>query len=460
MNRIGNDAQDGGATRREFIKKSTLAAAAAASVNLFKTPVYGQTQAPSPGNVIGANSRIRVGYIGVGLQGKLHLDNQKASAAANNLEQVAVCDLSKTLRGIAKAEIGGNCKAFDNYEEMLAMKDLDAVTVATNNHAHCKVALAALDAGKHIYLEKPMTRYLPEAFQVYDKVKATGKIVQIGSQGCTAQAWHEAAKMIKGGQIGPVVWAQGYYCRNSINGEWNDRPIPSWVSPDDVNWDKWQDPVHDKQPFSAEAFWRWRKYYQYCTGPLEDLAPHRLLPLMLATGNPEFPTRVTSLGTQNVKADLAPPPHVQRTVPEHQSLLAEFPSGTTILVVVSTVVARSPGFAIYGHKAVLEIGSSGESVHLIPEKPFSDEVDLANIDSLTPVENIPDHEKNWFDCIRSNKQPNANIDLAIRGQVVISLAEMSTRLNMMCVWDEKNRKIKTQDGKEIAAISYGSVNPS
>ena len=459
MNQDAKKSQDGGATRREFIKKSTLAAAAVASVNIFRTPVYGQDQAPAPGSVVGANNRLRVGYIGTGNQGQFHIQNQKDNAAANNIVQVAACDLSKSRQAQAAAIIGGDVKLFDNYEELLAMKDIDAVTIATCDHWHCKTALAALDAGKHLYVEKPMTRYLPEAFEVYDKVKSTGKTFQVGSQGCTAAAWHKAAELIQGGQIGDVVWAQGYYCRNSKNGEWN-LPIPDWVKPTDLNWDTWQAPVHDKQAFNAEAYIRWRKYYPYCAGLLGDLAPHRLLPLMLATGNPQFPTRVVSLGATVVHADATPPGNPPRDVPEQVEVLAEFPSGMTMVIVVSTVNARSPGFTIYGHKASLEIGSSGERIQLIPEKPYSDDIDLQNFDGLSPTESVPEHEKNWFECIRSGKQPNANIDLAIRAQVVISLAEMSNRLNMMCLWDEKERKIKTQDGKEMAAITYGTIEPS
>jgi predicted dehydrogenase len=464
MNQDATKTQDGGATRREFIKKSTLAATATAvGVNLFKTPVYGQNQAPSAG-VTGANNRLRVAYIGTGNQGQFHISSQKEHADQNNIEQVAVCDLAKTRQKQAADLIGGNVKIFENYEELLAMKDIDAITIATCDHWHCKTALAALDAGKHIYVEKPMTRYLPEAFQLYDKVKSTGKILQVGSQGCTAQAWHKAAELInapeKDNQVGKVVWAQGYYCRNSKNGEWN-LPVPEWAKdPKDLNWDKWQEPVHDKQAQNAEAYIRWRKYYPYCAGLLGDLAPHRLLPLMLATGNPEFPTRVVSLGSKPIHADATPPGNPERDVPEQVEILAEFPSGMTLVIVVSTVNAHSPGFTIYGHKSSLEIGSSGERIKLTPEKEWTDDIDLQTFDGLSPIESVPEHEKNWFDCIRSGKSPNANIDLAIRAQVVISLAEMSNRMNIMCVWDEKERKIKTTDGKEMAAITYGTIEPS
>jgi len=454
------DSALGGTSRRQFIRKSSMAAAAvAASSALLRTPVYGQNQAPSA-NVAGANNKLVVGFIGVGGQGMAHVHTQKAGAAANNIELAAVCDLSKTRRVSAAAEIGGACQPFKDYEELLARKDIDAVTISTVDHWHCKTAIAALQAGKHIYVEKPVTRYLPEVFDLYDAVKASGKILQVGSQGCTAAGWHKAADLIKAGQIGPVVWAQGYYCRNNPKGEWN-YPIQDFSKdPTDIDWDKWQAPVHDKKAYDPDSYFRWRKYYPYCAGLLGDLVPHRLLPLMVATGNPEFPKRVVCIGTKNVHTDKNTPGTPERDVPEHVEILAEFPSGMSMLIVASTVAARSPGFVIYGHHATLEIGTSGERVDLKPEKEFADEVDLQTFDGLTPTEDIGQHEKNWFDSIRSNTQPNAGIDLAVRAQTVISLAEMSNRLNMMCLFDEATKKITTMDGKEVAPLNYGVIEPS
>jgi len=449
--------QDGGATRREFLKKSTLAAAAvAASTNIFKTPVYGQNQAPSPGRVIGANDRLQVGYIGVGSQGMAHVNIQHDNAAANNIVQIAACDLSDHRQQDAKAVIGANCKVFKHFEDLLADPDIDAVTIATVDHWHCKAAMAALEAGKHVYVEKPMTRYLEEAFALHDTVKKTGKILQVGSQGCSAAGWHKAAELVSGGKIGTPVWAQGYYCRNSVHGEWN-YDVKEWCNPGDLDWDKWQEPVKDKKPFDADAYFRWRKYYPYCAGPLGDLVPHRLLPLMFATGKPEFPKRVTCIGTRNVHADLVSPATTERDCPEFIQLSAEFPSGMTIMIISSTVSGRSPGFVIYGHEAALDIGSNGDRVQVIPEKDFAEDIDLQTFDGLTPTEDIGAHEKNWFESIRANKQPNAGIDLATRAQTVICLAEMSNRLNMSCLFDETNRKVSTMDGKEVAAITYGTL---
>jgi predicted dehydrogenase len=450
-------AQDGGATRREFLKKSTLAAAAvAASGSIFKTPVYGQNQAPSTGKVIGANDRIQVGYIGTGGQGMAHVNIQNQNAAANNIVQIAACDLSETRRQNAKAVIGANCKLYKDYEEIVQNPDIDAITIATVDHWHCRTAIAALEAGKHVYVEKPMTRYLQEAFELHDTVKKTGKVLQVGSQGCTAAAWHKAAELILANKIGTPVWAQGYYCRNSKGGEWN-YDIQGWCNATDLNWDKWQEPVKDKKSFDADSYFRWRKYYPYCAGLLGDLVPHRLLPLMLATGKPEYPVRVCCLGAKNVHADKNTPNTPERDSPEHIEVLAEFPSGMQLLIVAGTVAARSPGFVIYGHEATLDIGDSGERIKLTPEKPFSDDIDLQTFDGLSPIEDIGAHEANWFSCIRTNSLPNANIELATKAQVVISLAEMSNRMNMMCVFDENTRKVTTMDGKEVAAITYGTL---
>ncbi len=176
---------------------------------------------------------------------------------------------------------------------------------------------------------------------------------------------------------------------------------------------------------------------------------------MLASGKPEFPVRVVCIGTRNVDQD-AENNQPKREVPEHIQLLAEFPSGYMITITCSTVNEKSPGFVIYAHKASLNIGNSGERIELIPEKKFSEDIELESFTGLQP-EDIRVHEKDWFNSIRANKQPNANIELAIRVQTVISLAEMADRLKTTCLFDEKTRKITDGSSKEIAAITYGTL---
>lgn len=442
-------------TRREFIKKTATAAAALTAGGVLKSPVYGQEQAPSSG-AVGANERIVVGFIGVGGQGTAHLHNFKAHASDNNVATAAVCDVWKKRIAVAKDFVGGDCQGYEDYRKLLERKDIDAVVISTHDPLHTPCTLAALEAGKHVYVEKPLSRYLGEAFEVHDAVKKTGKILQLGTQGCSAAAWQRAASMIQAGKIGTPVWGQGYYCRNNPKGEWNYDIDPDCTAAT-TNWEAWLGQVHKRGPFNADQYFRWRKYYPYCAGLLGDLFPHRLNPLMLATGNPEFPKRVVTIGTKNVHTDKNTPNTPERDVPEHITVLAEFPSGLTLVIGASTVNAKSPGFVIYGHHATLEIGTSGEKLQLLPEKEFADEIDPESLDGLTPAEDIPVHEKNWLDCIRTNKQPNANIELAVRAQTVTSLAEMSDRLRIACLFDEQSRTITGEDGRKVAALTYGTL---
>lgn len=443
-------------TRREFLKKTATAAAALAAIPLLKTPVYGQNQAPSTGRAIGANDRIVVGYIGVGGQGMAHVQLMKSHAAENNIAQAGVCDVWTKRTDQARQAIGGDCQGYGDYRKLLDRKDIDAVVIATHDIWHSQCSIEALNSGKHVYCEKPSSRYLGEVFETYEAVKKTRKIFQIGSQACSGAAWHKAAEMIQAGKIGTLVWGQGYYCRNNPKGEWN-YGIESDCNADNTNWEMWQGRVRHRIPFSADHFFRWRKYYPYCAGLLGDLFPHRLHPLMLATGNPEFPSRVVCVGTKNVHTDKNTPDTPERDVPEHIELIAEFPSGVTLVVVASTVNAKSPGFVLYGHRATLEIGNAGERVQLVPEKEFADEIDPETLDGLKPTEDIAVHEKNWLDCIRSNKEPNANIDLAVRVQTVISLGEMSDRLKVACLFDEKTRQVTTGTGQTLPPPTYGTL---
>ena len=445
------------ASRREFLKSATAATALVAATGIVKTPVYGQNQAPSA-NVLGANSRINIGHIGVGGQGMAHVSQMKPKHGDNNTQSVAVCDVSKHRQEFAKAKIldgnaGAKVDTYGDYRKLLERKDIDVIVCSTVDHWHTKVSVDALNAGKHVYVEKPMTRYLSEAFEIYDAVKKTGKILQVGSQGCSDMKWHEAARLIQAGKIGPVVMSQGSYMRNNPKGEWN-YAIQTWCTPGDTDWKTWMGHVGKKVDFNADHYFRWRKYYPYCSGLLGDLFPHKLHPYMLATGNPEFPTRVACVGNKALHTDKYTPNTPERDVPEIVQLIAEFPSGMVMHITSSTVNEEGSQEMIRGHKANLTM--AGNKVELKPQRAFAEEIDPYTSPSF-PGENLPNHHKNWFDSIRANKQPNAGIDLATKVQTVISLAEMSERMSIMCNFDAKTRKVTDGSGKEVKPITYGSV---
>ncbi|MBI5388099.1 MAG: Gfo/Idh/MocA family oxidoreductase [Verrucomicrobia bacterium] len=448
-----NIALAGAATRRDFLKKTATAAAAVAATGFLKTPVYGQATAPSA-NVAGANSKLTLGFVGLGNQGmNSHFKPILAAAGEYNLAIVAACDVSKHRVEEAVAAVPG-AKGYEDYRQLLERKDIDVVFCATVDHWHGKVSLDAINAGKHVYVEKPMTRYLGEAFELYDAVKKSGKILQVGSQGCSDLKWHKAAEWIKAGKIGPVVMCQGSYMRNTPKGEWN-YTIQPWATKDDINWNLWVgDKIKAKKDFSPDDYFRWRKYYRYCAGLLGDLFPHKLHPYMLATGNPEFPKRVAAVGSKPCQTDKNTPGTPERDSPEILQLIAEFPSGVTMHICSSSVNEQGVLEMIRGNKASLTMG--GNKVELKPERPFAEEIEPENSEQFPP-ESIPVHHKNFFDCIRANKQPNCSVDLATRVQAVVSLGEMSERLGVVCFFDEKTRKITTSDGKELQPLTYGSV---
>lgn len=305
-----------------------------------------------------------------------------------------------------------------------------------------------------------MTRYLHEAWEIQDTVKRTGRLVQVGSQGCSARKYHKAAEVIQSGMIGPLVMGTTSYMRNNPKGEWN-YTIRDWATPDDMDWNRWMGGVNKKIPFNADHYFRWRKYYPYCAGLLGDLLPHLLHPYMLATGAPEYPARVVSLGNKALRTDKNTPGTYERDVDENVQVIIEFPSGFNLVVASATVNEYNMTETIRGHHGTLLMGGIGANkIELRPERKFSDEVDPEVFDNLLPGEAISHHEKNWIECIRTRKQPNCGIDLAVKVQTVISLAEMSDRLSIMCVYDEKNRKITTADGKEVKPLTYGSLDLS
>jgi predicted dehydrogenase len=445
-------------TRRDFLRRTAIATAAVASTGLLRTPVLGQATAPSAGRVIGANDRLALGFVGVGGQGlNAHVRLCQKFAQANNVALAAVCDVSQTRREEAKRVIGGDCVAVEDYRQLLEREDVDVIFCSTVDHWHAPVSIAALQAGKHVYVEKPMTRYLGEAFALHDAVKQTGRILQVGSQGCSDLKWHQAARWIREGRIGPVVMSQGSYMRNNPKGEWN-YAIEPWCTATDVNWSLWHgDRVKTRREFSADDYFRWRKYYPYCAGLLGDLFPHKLHPYLLATGRPEFPNRVACVGTRKVETDRNTPGTPLRDVPEIVQLIAEFPSGMVMHITSSSVNEFGTQEAIRGHKANLVM--AGNKVELRPERPFTDEIDGETSEAF-PAENIEAHHKDFFDAIRANRQPNCGIDLAVRVQTIVSLAEMSQRLNVMCCFDEATRKITTADGRELQPITYGTLGQS
>ena len=251
-----------GPTRRSFFKAAAAAAIAAgiggtgrairadeiptpkADTTKFVAGKFPTGPVQATGRVIGANDRILTCVVGVGGQGfGAHVKGLKGKATENNIEQVAACDVytPRMERAAKEMQLEGRPTPVTNkdYRKLLENKDIDAVWIATPEHWHAQIAVHAMEAGKHVYIEKPMTRYLDEAFQVMDAQKKTGKVVQVGIQYTSNQKWHDIGAAVRAGKIGPLVSGQGSYCRNAgKNGEWN-YGIDKDAGPDNLDWNMW-----------------------------------------------------------------------------------------------------------------------------------------------------------------------------------------------------------------------------
>lgn len=440
-----------GESRRSFLKKTATLAAAVSAPAIFKPTVYGQ--APSA-NVVGANNRIVIGVIGTGKQGTAHLQMFKKEAGEQNIAVGAVCDLyQKHLNAAKKFTELADKDGYADHRKLLERKDIDAVLIASVDNWHGQLSLDALDAGKHVYCEKPMTRYAAEGWDVYDKVKSTKKVYQCGSQYTADPMIHKVAEWIKADKLGPLVWAQGSYCRNNKkNDEW-EYPVDDDANPSNLDWDRWQGRAK-KVPWGKEAahrYFSWHKYYDYNSGILGNLLSHRFYPLMLATGNPEFPSRVVCTATRKVSTN--------RDISDTTHVLAEFPSGLTFVIVGTTVNEVGLPDTIRGRKATVYLAASSNQAQLKPEKLFAEEMDVETFNDPAPHGKIENLHTNFYKCIRQGGTPFCNVDLSVRANTVLALAEMSERVGMVCFFDEKTRTVRNGEGKIVPAMSYDTVLP-
>jgi len=436
--------EDTSVSRRDFLKTATASGVVAATTLIAVEPAAALPRTSITRRVIGANDRIRVGLVGVKGMGGGHLRNLVGDDMKDaNLAVTAVCDVWATARQRAQKTAGlPDSAVYTDYRRLLDNKDIDAVVVATPDHWHGRIGLDVLLAGKNLYIEKPMTRRLDEAFRIYDAAKETGLTVQVGSQGCSDTKYLHARELVRAGAVGRLLWAQGSYCRNNPNGEWNYKIEPE-LTPDSLDWKTWLGPA-PKREFSAERFFRWRKYWDYGTGIIGDLWPHRLHPLMLAMDLKEFPKSVSCVGADMCHADTVKgadgqPNGAPRDVPDTTLMMVEFPSGVSIVLAGSTVNERGLEDVIRGNKANLTMG--GSRLQVVPERPYVDEIEGRDETPFDAGETHVKHMRNFLSSVRDGVPANCNEDLAIRVQTIVSMAETAFRRQRQVRFDERKREI-------------------
>lgn len=428
-----NDTQQ--VSRRGFLKTASAATAAAAAAGWKPSPAF----AVAPGRVIGANDRINVGYIGLGRhatgRGLYHLTELTNKAKDYNIANVAMCDIYDGYINNARKKFQfEDKKVYRNYKKLLEDKDVDAVVIATPEHWHAIQGIEAMEAGKDIYVEKPMTRFADEAVKMLQVARRTKRVVQVGSQGCSDPKWSKAGELIDQGKIGTILWAQGSYCRNNPGGEWN-YAIEAEANPTTVDWQAFLGTA-PKREWDPDRFFRWRKYWDYSSGIVSDLFPHRFHPLLITLGRDAWPVRAVSSGGRYNPRSLK-----DRDVADTVMVLVDFMGKKgpfTVMLAGSTENQYGLEDAIRGQKGTILMG--GNKIEVRPERPFADEVDPLSLN--IGGERIEPHHQNFFDCIRSRATTNCDAELGARVQIAVHMAERAYRENKCMTFDQKTMTVK------------------
>jgi predicted dehydrogenase len=284
-------------SRRKFIKNLS-GTAAAITIPSRLTEEEGTIRHMLTSNAkVTANDKIRIGLIGSGIIG--HYDTDTA-LKVDGVELVAVCDLYKGRLDRAKEKWGKDLYTTNDYRELLAKKDIDAVLICTPDHWHQKIAIDAMNVGKHVYCEKPMVQKIEEGYAVIETQKKTGKVFQVGSQRASSVAILEAKKHFESGIIGELTYIEAFCDRTDAKGAWQ-YSIPTDASPATIDFDKFLGHA-PKVPFSAERFFRWRNYSDYGTGSAGDLTVHILTGIHTITSS-IGPNKIFALGEVNYWKD-------------------------------------------------------------------------------------------------------------------------------------------------------------
>ncbi|MBN1909832.1 MAG: Gfo/Idh/MocA family oxidoreductase [Pirellulales bacterium] len=405
-------------SRRAFLRTAGAVAAATA------------WPAASYARVIGANERIRVGVIGAGGMATNHMKNAlRPLQKQNNLQPVMVADCWKR-RAAGGAKILGISNAQTDYRKVLDT-DADYVLIATPEHRHAQMTLDALDAGKAVYCEKPMTHTIPEALAVLKKQRETKLPIQVGVQGMSDDSYSSAAEAIRNGVLGRVVQAQIEYVRRYDKmGPWRREETKKYVNkPADLNWTDWLGSAA-KVPWNPHHYFEWRNYRAYSGGICTDLFVHRLSRIMKAC-DLDYPRRVVGMGGIWQWPD-------GRDLPDNFEMICEYPRGMNVYILGTMSNRVGVDHLIRGYRGTLYFTPTGWVAKDKDDKILAEH-------KKTGGEDIRLHHTNLHNHLRKGEPLHCPADFSAAAVAAVCMANESWRTGRMMAWDKTNQKMVPAD---------------
>ena len=444
-------------SRRGFLAASAAGAAFAALPT---------ARAASPG----PNERLRIGFIGVGGRAQTHLDSAiKIQNYAKTVEIAAICDVFNRHLDEATAKIrrgvGTEPVRTGDYRELLSDPSIDAVVIATPDHWHARQTLDALQVGKHVYCEKPMTHTVDEALAVHKAWKESGKVMQVGVQSTSLPVWHDIRERIQRGGLGKVVQYQTEYFRNSDCGQWRYYELTKDMNPKNVDWKMFlgtEQGLAPNMPFDRAVFGQWRCYWPFGSGMFTDLFVHRSTSMLLATGL-RFPARVVGAGGIFLEYD-------GRDVPDVATVVADFPEGAQGLVTATMCCGSTPiRQLIRGHYGSVVLGTGEEftGYDIVAERPevthdrnYRDErIEVGKVENTSLA-----HFRNFVDAIHMDDPSavNCSPELGAAAMTIVKLGTRSYREGKVFHFDRDTMSVRHGDGswaKSWEDMSHAQAKP-
>jgi predicted dehydrogenase len=419
-------------SRRQFLSHSAAMAGGALATPYIFTTASAQQTAPSDRPVIA--------LIGCGGQGRWDM-----AFAKHHADVAAVCDVDSRHAAEAKKAAGDKADVTDDYRRILDRKDVDAVIIATPDHWHTKIAIEAMQAGKDLYCEKPVTLTIDEGKKLCQVAKDTGAVFQVGTQqrSDTSLRFLQAVALVRSGRLGKIKQVS---C--AIGAADQSDAIPAVSPPPELNWERWlgQAPLVDfrfmDKPYKSRCHYEFRWWYEYSGGKLTDWGAHHV------------DIAIWALELYNTGPSAVRAVHHKHPVPfkdGYPTLDDRYNTATEFLIEANypdvKVIIRHDtdnGVLFEGEKGRIFVNRerlTGKPVEELAENPLPENA-LVEVYKGKPV---VDHMTNFFNCVKSREEPISDIFSHHRALSTCHLANIAMRLDREFKWDPEKEELIGDD---------------